>query len=124
MQLPVRGLPFEVPKYSLTGDIIAFQRCGLQYRYYNRSSLPPSRPVQLWTGEFTHGVLEEAYLQWRTYQIPFPWPFNQTQWPAPSTPTTKVSYDIGKLGDQVEARLRAAGKTPRSRQARDAAYRR
>src|SRR5258708_7476489 len=124
MQLPVRSLPFEVPKYSLTGDIIAFQRYGLQYRYYNRSSLPPSRPVQLWTGEFVHGALEEAFLQWHTYQIPFPWPYNQTPWPAPSAPIPRVSYDISTLGEQVEAKLRAAGKTPRSRQARDAAYRR
>lgn len=124
MQLPVRGLPFEVPQYSLTGDIIAFQRCGLQYRYYNRSSLPPSRPVQLWTGEFVHGVLEEAFLYWRTYQVPFPWPNNQTSWPPSPTPVTKLPYDIGRLGDLVEAKLRAAGKTPRSGEARNAAYRR
>ena len=124
MQLPLRNLPFEVPKYNLTGDIISFQRCGLQYRYYNRSSLPPSRPVQLWTGEFVHGVLEEAFLLWRTYQIPFPWPCNPTLWPAPSTSTFRVSHDIGELGDLVEARLRAANKSPRSRNARNAAYRR
>lgn len=124
MQLPIRGLPFEVPTYSLTGDILAFQRCGLQYRYYNRSSLPPSRPVQLWTGEFVHGVMEEAFLHWQTNNSPFPWPCTQTPWPAPAVPATRLTNDIGELGDRVEARLRASGKTPRSSLARNAAYRR
>lgn len=124
MQLSSRSLPFEVPKYSLTGDVLSFQRCELQYRYYNRSSLPPSRPVQLWTGEFVHGMMEEMYLYWQQNQIPFPWPSNQTPWSGFSTSTQRLPYDLGILGDQVEARLRASGKTPRNRNARDAAYRR
>lgn len=124
MQLPSRDLPFEVPKYSLTGDVLSYQRCGLQYRYYNRSSLPPSRPVQLWTGEFVHGMMEEMYLYWQQNQTPFPWPYNQTPWGNSSNQPNRISYDLGVLGDQVEARLRASGKTPRNREARDSAYRR
>lgn len=124
MQLPSRDLPFEVPQYSLTGDVLSFQRCGLQYRYYNRSSLPPSRPVQLWTGEFVHGVMEEAFLYWQLHQPSFPWPCTQTPWGGFATTPNRVPYDLGVLGDQVEARLRASGKTPRNRNARDAAYRR
>lgn len=124
MQLSNRDLPFEVPKYSLTGDVLSYQRCGLQYRYYNRSSLPPSRPVQLWTGEFVHGMMEEMYLYWRQNPIPFPWPNTPTPWGGSSTPTNRVDYDLGVLGERVEARLRASGKTPRNRNARDAAYRR
>lgn len=124
MQLPSRDLPFEVPKYSLTGDVLSFQRCGLQYRYYNRSSLPPSRPVQLWTGEFVHGVMEEAFLYWQLHQPSFPWPCNQTPWGEFLKPTDRCDYDLGVLGDRVETRLRASGKTPRNKNARDAAYRR
>ncbi|MDY6785021.1 MAG: PD-(D/E)XK nuclease family protein [Cyanobacteriota bacterium] len=124
MQLPSRDLPFEVPKYSLTGDVLSFQRCGLQYRYYNRSSLPPSRPVQLWTGEFVHGMMEEMYLYWQQNRTPFPWPFHQTSWGNAQTQPNRVEYDLGVLGDRVEARLRASGKTPRNRDARNAAYRR
>lgn len=124
MALGIRGLPFEIPKYSLTGDVLSFRRCGLQYRYYNGSALPPSRPVQLWTGEFVHGVLEEAYLYWNEHRSPFPWPCHKTPWPPPETLPAREPYDLGVLGDLVEARLRAAGKVPRNTEARDAAYRR
>lgn len=124
MQLPSRDLPFEVPKYSLTGDVLSFQRCALQYRYYSRSSLPPSRPVQLWTGEFVHGVLEEAFLHWQLYQPAFPWPSNPTPWPPDPPIQNRLQNDIGVFGDSVESRLRASGKSPRNRAARSAAYRR
>ncbi|WP_437991300.1 PD-(D/E)XK nuclease family protein [Sorangium sp. So ce145] len=125
MRLNVRGIPFEVPSYSLTGDILSYQRCGLQYRYYNGSSLPPSRPVQMWTGEFVHGVMEEAYRIWeqKGEELPFPWPCEITQW-AKQAPPGRPEHDIGTLGDLVEARLAAGGKISRSDKARMAAYRR
>lgn len=122
MALGLRRLPFEVPSYSLTGDILSYQRCGLQYRYYNGSALPPSRPVQIWVGEFVHGVLEEAYRLWRVAAPAFPWPYNPTPWPAPPQPLQRAPNDIGELGDRVEARLAAKGTRPRSRLARDYAY--
>src|SRR3954469_935298 len=119
MALGTRGLPFEVPSYSLTGDVLSFQRCPLQYRYYNGSALPPSRPVQMWTGEFVHGVLEEAYRYWSTHHPLFPWPFTMRPWPLDAGAVADTN-NIGDLGHRVEVRLAASGKRSRSEAARRA----
>jgi hypothetical protein len=112
-----------VPKYSLTGDLLSFLRCGLQYRYHNGSSLPPSRPVQLWFGEFIHGVMESAFRIWSSAAQPpaFPWPCQPTT-PHQQPPAGRLPHDIGTIGDTVEATLRAQGKNPRSYVVRDNAY--
>jgi PD-(D/E)XK nuclease superfamily len=120
--LNIRSIPFEVPSYSLTGDILSYLRCGLQYRYYNGSSLPPSRPIQMWTGEFVHGVLEEAYRFWIANNPPFPWPCNVSPWPPDLALPLQQSNDIGVLGHRTEVRLAASGKRSRSEAARSAAY--
>lgn len=112
-----------VPNYSLTGDLLSYMRCGLQYRYQNGSALPPSRPVQMWFGEFIHGVMETAYRLWSTNRVAFPWPCTPTPFNGP-TPPNRPLHDIGTIGDLVEATLSAAGKSPRSRDLRESGYRR
>lgn len=77
MRLTTRDQPYVLPTYSLTGDLLAYLKCGLQYRYQNRGALPPSTPVQLWFGEFVHAVMEEAYRVWKTTPTGFPWNWNQ-----------------------------------------------
>ena len=77
MELKIKRRPYMIPDYSITGDILSYHSCGLQYRFQNKGELPPARPVQLWFGQFIHGTLEEAYLRWKNdedYQkFPLDW---------------------------------------------------
>lgn len=125
MALQRRRINQVIPDYSLTGDLLSFLRCGLQYRYHNGSALPPSRPVQLWFGEFIHGIMEGAFRIWRdtTPKLTFPWPMTITPYSATADPS-RARHDIGVIGDTVEATLRAQGKIPRSSAVRESAYRR
>lgn len=78
MTISVRRNPYTVPSYSLTGDLLSYLTCGLQYRYQNRAALPPSKPVQLWFGQFIHGTLEESYRRWADGRA-LPWDEVQVQ---------------------------------------------
>ena len=130
MQLEVRSPERIVPSYSLTGDLLSYLRCRLQYRYYNRSELPPSRPVQLWFGEMLHGSLELVYRYWKDKRrdgdaLPdFPWPCTRKELRADAEIPDWEEHDIGRFGSTVEEALRHQGKNPRSTATRDAAYER
>lgn len=130
MQLEVSSPERIVPSYSMTGDLLSYRLCNMQYRYYNRSELPPSRPVQYWFGEMVHGTLEMAYQYWKGLydagQPPpaFPWPCTKREWKKDGLTPTWVDHDIGKFAHAVEASLEQRGKTARSHSTRDSAYRR
>lgn len=124
MELEIKRPDNIVPSYSLTADLLSYLRCRLQYRYHNGSSLPPSRPVQLWFGEFLHGTLELAFRFWQDNheEYPFPWPCTKREWRA-EEPDWAVN-DIGLFANLVESALRQQGKQARSSDARDSGYRR
>src|SRR5512135_2559298 len=123
MVLDRRHEPEVIPQYSLTGDLLSYLRCGLQYRYQNGSALPPARPVQLWFGEFIHGVLEMAYALWKTgTHPPLPWPNSKVAWQDRNDPSGHPDHDLGEIGRKQEVVLQAQGKLARSSDARETAY--
>lgn len=97
MKLPTRSKSYMIPEYSLTGDLLSYITCGLQYRYQNKGTLPPSKPVQRWFGEFIHGVMEEAYLDWKYQKKEFPWDWKS---------------DIRPIEDEIDLRLQVRGLYP------------
>jgi hypothetical protein len=124
MELEIKRPQHIVPSYSLTGDLLSYLRCHLQYRFQNGSALPPSRPVQQWFGEFLHGTLELAFRFWQQSHeaFPLPWPATQREW-RQAEPAWQPN-DIGQFADRVELALLHRGKQARSRHARDSAFKR
>ncbi|QMW21644.1 PD-(D/E)XK nuclease family protein [Sandaracinobacteroides saxicola] len=127
MELPIKRPDRIVPDYSLTGDVLSFSRCQRSYRYYNGSALPPSRPVQMWYGEFIHGMMERTFRLWQDRGgLPFPLPYTPvTENDMPGEPPAGTDpLDLRAIGWPIEQALAHQGKFARSADARISAYER
>lgn len=89
---------YELPSYSLTGDLLGYLRCGLQYRYTRIGKMPSRAPVQLWFGNFIHGVMDEGF---RIY--------DQECKAGKTSKKALASIDPEKVIDVIEKRLAAQG---------------
>jgi hypothetical protein len=49
-----------VPRFSLTGDIISYERCPRQYAFFAVRDFVPSHAVQIYFGTVVHEVLDKA----------------------------------------------------------------
>jgi hypothetical protein len=97
-QLSLRPRVYELPSYSLTGDLLGYLRCGLQYRYTRIGKMPSRAPVQLWFGNFIHGVMDEGF---RIY--------DQERKAGKTSLQALASIDPEKVIDVIEKRLAAQG---------------
>jgi hypothetical protein len=89
---------YELPSYSLTGDLLGYLRCGLQYRYTRLGKMPSRAPVQLWFGNFIHAVLDEGF---RVY--------DQERKAGKSSAAALSVIDVEQVIQTIEERLAAQG---------------
>lgn len=89
---------YELPSYSLTGDLLGYLRCGLQYRYTRLGKMPSRSPVQLWFGNFIHAVLDEGF---RIY--------DQERKGGKNSVLAISKIDVETVIDTIEKRLAAQG---------------
>lgn len=96
--LSSRPSTYELPSYSLTGDLLGYLRCGLQYRYTRIGKMPSRAPVQLWFGNFIHAVLDEGF------RI-----FDQEIKSGKDITSAIAAIDVDAVIDTIERRLAAQG---------------
>jgi hypothetical protein len=104
MELKKKNPVYLLPSYSLTSDLLGFLRCGLQYRYSSLGKMPPLRPVQLWFGQFIHGIMDEGF---RRYKVA------TTQGIGTAPPWS--DEEVAAIVDLVQKRLSAQGLRARNR---------
>jgi len=90
-------------QYSVTGDIVAFQRCRRQYGLLAVRGYVPAHPVQFYFGTLIHQVLDRAH----GHYAGMPDPSTQGQLP--------TAADIEVFFDEVDESLRLRNIAPVSR---------
>lgn len=104
-----------IPVYSLTGDLLNYERCPLQYRLFTRTGVRESHPTQRWYGQFLHRGMRVAYEQWKDESVGpemYEWesdtgnePFQSLIDEVMRTLRAEGLYRPGNMGDVAERRL-------------------
>jgi hypothetical protein len=99
-------------RYSVTSDVLSFQRCSRQYGHFAARGYEPAYTVQIYYGTVIHQVLDRAHAHFRGLIDP------NTQGQIPT------DIDIERYFNEVDRGLRARGIRAVSTAERDAALRR
>ena len=84
-------------RYSVTGDILSFQRCSRQYGHFAVRGYEPAHTVQIYYGMLIHQVLDRAHAHYKGLID------KKTEGKIPT------DQDIAKYFDEVDTTLRARG---------------
>lgn len=98
-----------LPRFSLTADIIGYQRCPRQYGYFVERGFVPAHTVQIFYGTIIHEVLDRAHHHYKGFEDP------RTRG---KIPTDK---EIEKYFMEVESSLKTRGIRAISKHLRDQA---
>ena len=104
MQLKKKETSEEMQSYSIVGDLISYLRCPLAYRKIIIGNLTPSRPSQLWFGNFIHGVMEQLFYIYHE-GVPIPPPLKPVCFPEKEidqTVSNMEDIDYFKLLDIIK----------------------
>lgn len=99
-------------RYSVTADVLSFQRCPRQYGYFAIKGYEPAHTVQIYYGTIIHQVLDRAHRHYDGLIDP------STQGQLPT------DADIEKYFNEVDSALKARGIRAVRKAERDAALRR
>ncbi|MEJ2249618.1 MAG: PD-(D/E)XK nuclease family protein [Candidatus Lokiarchaeota archaeon] len=105
-ELSIKRVAYEIPKFSISSDLLGYRQCSLQYRYRTISKLAPSRPIQMWFGQFIHSVLEHSFKFYKSLKK------------LPS------KQELNNICDDVKNKLASRGLYPRSKHLYNLAVRR
>lgn len=61
LRTPVSQPPFLKRRYSVTADVLSFQRCKRQYGHFAVRGYEPAHAVQIYYGTLIHQVLDRAH---------------------------------------------------------------
>jgi len=86
-----------IPRFGLTGDIVAYRRCPRQYGYFVDRGFVPAHTVQIFYGTVVHEVLDRAHRHYEGFDDP------ATRGRIPG------DKDIKAYFDEVENSLKAHG---------------